>query len=193
MTQLFEALDLSRRGFPRKLIGSEHGELLIVGTGRCLWEDVRGLPEFSHVMAVNDVGMHWPGQLRHWYSSDVEQLVAWHDGRRRPYKNIWGTAALHSSDERAGVHHWPFPSQGGSGLVAILVGLALGYEHIVLAGMPFDDSGHYYDPPAGHNLKKDRKWSNFTTETPDHLMKKYLPIFKGRVRALSGRMRDYLG
>lgn len=188
---LFERFALDRKLFPKNLLGSESGDLLIVGGGRCVWEDVNGLPEPTAVMAVNDIGMYWPGQLKHWYSNDDEQLVAWATGRRRDYTYRWPGFRLHSCFNKTGkVHHWPFPGQGSSGLVATFVALALGYEHILVAGIPFDDSGHFFDPPQAHNLRKDRKWSNFTGETPDRLIERSIPLWKGRVRFLSGRLKD---
>lgn len=186
------------RSLPKNQLNARSGELLIVGTGRCLWRDVNGLPEFKAVMAVNDAGMYWPGWLRHWYSNDIEQLVHWSKGRRRPYKVHFSEGwDLHSSSFREGaeyeqVHQWPIPSQGGSGVVAILVALLLGYDTIVTAGMPFDDDGHFFDPPTAHNLRRDRKWSNFTTETPDEIIRRYLPLFRGRVYPLSGRLKEMM-
>lgn len=193
----FERLALDKRQFPQKLIGSERGDLLIVGGARCVWEDVRGLPEPSAVMCVNDIGMYWPGRINHWYSNDVEQLVHWSEGRRRGLVNIFGKGwRLHSCFEARNsvldVHLWPFPGQGSSGLVAIFVAIALGYDPITVAGIPFDNSGHFFDPPNDHNLRKDRQWSNFCGETPDRLIERSLPMFRGRVRAISGRLAEVL-
>lgn len=193
-----EYLKLDRRNFPRNFVGSEKGECLIVGTGRCVWDDVSGLCETPNVMTINDMLMYWPGRIKHAYSNDIEQLVHWSAGRRRPYVNLFSSGwVLHSATRRQGdeyryVNYWPIPSQGGSGLVAILVALLLGYDDVTVAGCPFDDSGHFFDPPAWHNLRKDRKWSDFTNETPDRLMERLLPVMRGRVKAVSGRLMEML-
>jgi hypothetical protein len=199
VTNIFEFLKLDQRDFPRHLIGSEAGqEITIIGSGRNVWTDVQGLSESPNVMCVNDMGMYWPGRFKHWYSNDVEQLIHWKQGRRRQFTSLFGNGAmLHSCFMREGpeyyeVKHWPFPGQGSSGVVAILVALGLGYTHLTLAGMPFDNSGHFYDPPESHNLRKDRTWSNFLTETPDSLLERLLPLFRGRVNPLSGRLRGML-
>lgn len=187
----------SAKRFPPELIGSRGGDILIVGTARCVWDDIGSLTP-SAVMTLNDMLMYWPGKVDHAYSNDIEQLVHWSAGRRRPYCTLFGRGwELHSATRRDGdayryVRHWPLNSQGGSGLAAILVCLLLGYDHVTCAGMPFDDSGHFFDPPVWHNLKKDRNWSNFLNETPDSLLKKALPIMRGRVRAQSGRLKDML-
>lgn len=192
---VFEHFGLDPGKFPKRLIGSETGDLLIIGGARCVWEDVRGLPFPSAVMAVNDIGMYWPGPLKHWYSNDTEQLDHWFHGRRRSYVREHGNARLHSCFKRdtlPHINHWPFPGQGGSGLAAILVALALGYSPITVGGMPFDNSGHFFDPPHDHNLRKDRLWSDFKNETPDRILMRALPLFKGRVTALSGRLGELL-
>ena len=196
---VFAFLGVDRRDCPRQLIDRFVGnDLLIVGSGRCVWDDTRGLPETSNVMVVNDMGMYWPGCIKHWYSNDIDQLIHWNIGRRRPlYRWYPGGGSLHSCTKRDGkdyqeVYHWPFPGQGGSGIPAIMVAIALGYSPITLAGMPFDNSGHFYDPPNSHTLSRGHLWSDFISETPDSLLVKALPLFKGRVRALSGRLRDML-
>ena len=140
--------------------------------------------------------MYWPGYVRHWYSNDVYKLVHWAQGRRDRHVHLYGKPErLHSCFSRGtapGVYHWPFPGQGSSGLVSILVALALGYDPITVAGLPFDNSGHFYDPPNGHNLSKGAPWSNFEAETPDRLLERSAPLMRGKVRALSGRLRGYL-
>lgn len=178
------------------LAGTRSGDVLIVGTGRCVWDDVNGLSVPSSVMTINDMVMYWPGRINHAYSNDIEQLVCWYEGRRRPYRELFsGCGDMHSATRRERYHevtYWPIPAQGGSGLAAILVSLLLGYEHVTVAGCPFDNSGHFFDPPHTHNLRKDRTWSNFLSETPDHLIERMLPIMRGRVTAISGRLKEAL-
>jgi hypothetical protein len=150
-------------------------------------------------MCVNDMGMYWPGYIRHWYSNDIEQLIHWSEGRRRPLVQEFSKGwRLHSCFERSGaeyenVHVWPFPGHGSSGLVAIFVALALGYDNITVAGVPFDNSGHFYDPPNNHPMRPGgRNWSNFSNETPDRIIARSLPLFRGKVFPLSGRLREAL-
>jgi hypothetical protein len=68
-----------------------------------------------------------------------------------------------------------------------MVGLALGYDKIILAGVPIDGTGHFFDPPGkvvnqflGTNIKEE--WNNANRN-----------YFKGRVKSLSGRTREWLG
>ena len=68
-----------------------------------------------------------------------------------------------------------------------MIGLALGYNKIILAGVPLDGSGHFFDPPdketkqfSGQNIDLEWKWAN----------DKYI---KGRVKSLSGRTKEWFG
>ncbi len=83
---------------------------------------------------------------------------------------------------------WPWTKHGTSGLGAILTALALGYEEIVLCGMPLDESGHNGEPPW-------RK-CGFLNEVPDADPHWRLAIdlaFGGKVKSMSGRTKEWLG
>lgn len=190
---LFGHFGLDARIFPQDLIGSEDGEALIVGGARCVWDDVKTLwPVPEHVVCVNDVGMYWPGPVRHWYSNDRMQLSAWAEGRRRWWaQKFRQNIVLHSCFSGvAHQHHWPFPPQGGSGIVALLVALGLGYKRLHVAGIPLDSSGHFFDPPAGHPVLFGRATSNFDNETRDRTLQNLKPLLQGRLRVASGRLKD---
>jgi hypothetical protein len=194
--ELFGHFGMSRDIFPAEFLGKEKGDVLIVGGGRSVWDDVAKLwPVPEAVIAVNDIGMYWPGYLKGWYSNDAVQLKAWHAGRRHWWEQIYRqTIPLHSCfAEKAGggVHNWPFPAHGSSGLVVTLVALAMGYERLWIAGIPLDDTGHFYDPPNGHPLVRGRKLSNFENETRDRTLENLKPLLKGRIKAASGRLLEF--
>jgi len=68
----------------------------------------------------------------------------------------------------------------------------LGYEEIILCGIPLDDAGHDGEPPW--------RRTNFTREVagqinnPENRFWKEarLKVFEGRVRSMSGRTREWL-
>lgn len=130
---VLEFLGSDGRNYPRNLLGRHSGSVVLIGTGRCVWSDVAGLATPDAVMTVNDMVMYWPGVVTHAYSNDIEQLIHWGAARRRPHAFYHGgSGMLHSATRRESseyqhVQYWPLPSQGGSGLVAILVCLLLGY------------------------------------------------------------------
>lgn len=187
--------------WPMRYVGRVNGgKLLIVSSGRCAWDDVKkagGVPSPEsgvHVMAVNDMTMHWPGPLWYAYSNDRRMLPNWIAARRPAYKRDQHRAIeAHTLRFGAVDGHWPFPGHGTSSLNACYVGIGMGYDDITLCGAPLDDSGHYFDPP----------WvsTNFTREVPPHSAHPDEPkwwrearrLFRGRVRAMSGRSAEVLG
>jgi hypothetical protein len=182
----FGPLGISKNQFPIKTKYS--GELLIVGSGRCVWDDLdRGnngtyyyVPD---VMCINDMIMHFPGVVKHAYSNDYKMLPHWVSARRPRYKKDLSESIIQHSCNSG----WPWPGHGSSGLNAVYTGLALGYDSITLVGIPLDDSGHYFDPPW--------KKTNFTKEVPERDGQvKYWQfainnIFNGKVKSLS-KMRN---
>lgn len=184
------------------IAGTCSGNLLVVASGRCVWEDLarfklgnrEDMPciHFNgDVMAVNDIGMHLPCEVTHWYSNDWKMLKKWVDARRPRFQKIYDRHIETHSCFGGAKHVWPWPGNGTSTLSAVYTGLALGYESILIAGAPMDNSGHYFDPP----------WveTRFHNEVPnkDGQLKYWRDakanIFDGRVKSLSGRTRELLG
>jgi hypothetical protein len=135
-------------------------KLLIVGSGRCVWDDLEKIgfpdnPPNSIVMAVNDMIVHYPYRVDHAYSLNRSMLDKWIAARR--YNT--GPIIKHSpktNKRRSGVK--------SSGINAVYCGLDLGYEQIIVCGVPLDNSGHYFEPEwmksrfdrgAGHLVKFD--------------------------------------
>lgn len=144
-------------------------------------------------MCVNDVVMHYPYYVHHAYSNDHQSLPCWVHARRPRYRLDYKESIVMHTQKIGGslLSIWPWPGFGTSGFNAVLTGLALGYEEIILAGIPLDDSGHYFDPP----------WvtTKFTKEVPTldgelkHWAEANRVLFQGRVKSLSGRTREVLG
>ena len=178
------------------LKNSRSGNLVIYGTARCVWEDHKRLDNFHlphweewDTMTVNDAVMYIPWEVNHAYSHDDEQLVHWIAGRRRRYQAQYDLEIIAHTvtpNKTHGVIEWPFPNTGTSGLGAAYVACGLGYDRIVLCGLPLDDSGHFYDPPwIETNFSREeneRRWVRAKKE-----------IFEGRVTSMSGRTREILG
>ena len=145
-------------------------------------------------MCVNDIGMHFPDRVAHWYTNDSRMIQRWRAARRPKYARMYDKEtppATHSCFGGAD-YDWPWPGHGSSGLNAVYTGLALGYQQIVLVGIPLDNGGHYFDPP----------WltTNFENEVPDRRENepKYWEmaareVFNGRVKSMSGRTAELLG
>ena len=100
-----------------------------------------------------------------------------------------GQPILTHSCNKGAKYYWQIPGHGTSGLNAVYVGLLLGYDEIVIVGMPLDNTGHYFDAP----------WekSNFEKQVPfkDGSIKYWkdaIPKFEGKVKVVSGRLSAIL-
>ena len=176
------------------------GELWIVGGGRGVWSDLQNYRDQA-VMCINDIGMHFPKKIAHWFSCHGDQLTTWSLARKFRYR--FDSPLLHSTFtgkkqwdvDISGIVKWPWPGHASSGINAAYTGLALGYDEIVLAGVPYDDDGHYFDPPEGHSL-----WSseNFHPQFGKDGFRTIWEnankwVFEGKVKSMSGMTRDVLG
>lgn len=134
-------------------------------------------------MAVSQVGMFLPG-ITHWYSTHAEMFQHWFPVRRLECGK--GAYLTHSKHAPADVI-WPLGAKYArtSGLAAAIVGCELGYDEVVLAGLPADDGGHFYPSDRFEEYGQDRY--RFLWEA---LRDNY---FNGRVTSLSGNTREWLG
>ena len=176
-------------------------DLVIVGSGRCVWEDLEKIwPVECAVMCINDMIMFYPGEIDHVFSCDGYMLKYWWAARRPPYKSQFERIpSFHTVDNDQNVpesykrHH--FVGGGTSGLAACFAGLDLGYNHIVLCGVPIDNSGHFWEAPWGA--------TNFQREIANSEGKirgdgrrfwvNAMEKFDGRVKSLSGFTKILLG
>jgi len=172
--------------------------LVVVCGGRCVWDDlallgVRPGPDNSgyDILCVNDIVMHYPGTVKHFYSNDKAWSPKWLAARRELHTRRYG-AVQHSHSCHGGQNSWPWPGHGSSSLGAVYTGLALGYDPVILCGAPLDDRGHYFDPPwVKTNFKREvgLKGTGEMMYWQDARDK----VFQGRVKSMSGRTRSLLG
>ena len=147
-----------------------------------MWEDLEKVGGSFDVMCVNDIIMHYPGEIQYAYSNDVHWLPKWVNARRPRYVMEQGKPSLHSCNQGSGITQWPFPGHGNSGLGATYVGIAMGYSELILCGIPMDGSGHYFDPPSAT-----------TNYTPGMRFWKNVKKIHPKVYSMSGNTKDLLG
>lgn len=179
---------LGGRGPIPSRAGTFHGPLLILGGGRTVWDDYAKVrPWKGEIMAVNDIGAILHDRIRHWVTLHPEYLPGWIEYRRRHLYGNAVPAMCHSHHPKPGVDmHWPISAVGGtSGLFGCYVGLLLGYDEIVLAGVPMTGDGHFFDPP----------WvpTEFADKHNENEWKSAIRnIFLGRVTSLSGKTKQWI-
>lgn len=187
--------------------GSRQGRVIVCGSARCLWDDLSRLPSNApaEFCAVKQTGMYLPFKIQHWVGCHGERfqfmvpLRKMENGENHYYLKGYledGTRGVHSVKYGIQVHaekNWPMVDHvwtakaltGTSALFATKIMLALGYEEVILAGVPLDDSGRFYDAPWNKgcdlNPMSLREWEEF------------VPVFDGRVKSMSGRTRELLG
>jgi len=180
-----------------EVAGAFSGDCVVIASGRCVWGDLENVNIYNaDVLVVNDIGMHLPCEIRHWFSMHGDQIPTWVTARGFRYKGYDSRLMTHSCGYQSHVQHvWPWPGHGTSGLNAIYTALGLGYESVTVAGMPLDDSGHYFDPPDESSLLRygeKHAWTNFNREAKESIWENACKqVFNGRVRFLSGRAEDW--
>lgn len=175
---------------------SNQKSLLICGSGRTLFLDLQRVPGLLRqydVMAVNEAFLAL---------SEVHHLVSYHSELiwplimlRGPREYINGEylsqwhGVTHSQREDKGVKRvWAFEDGGGtSSFFAVQIAHELGYDRIILCGVPYDASGKFLQPhwEHGHDYAETDGWE---------IWEKWYNAGKFvNVRSMSGRTRVLLG
>jgi hypothetical protein len=179
--------------------GTFSGRAIVCGSGRCLWDDLKAVGEIqADYVAVKQAGLYLPFRFKHWANAHGERFQwmvplrhegyyfrGMDNGHRGVHPQKLG-AILHAEKSWPLVDHvWPTRMTGTSALFAVRVALALGYEEVILCGVPLDTSGRFYAAPWDRgidlNVVDMKEWEA------------YVPAFDGRVKSMSGRTRELLG
>lgn len=123
---------------------------IVLGSAPCLWEDLEDAIERLQLgqnrvenIAVNGAGVLFNGPLDIWASIHGTKLVDWIEKRRTLYSDMmdfdaYGNFAKHETPDDC-VIPWNRPNgNGSSGLYAVLLALELGFNKLILCGMPID-------------------------------------------------------
>jgi hypothetical protein len=186
-----------------RVAGLFSGRLILCGAARCLWDDLKkaGGVDGADLMCINQAGLHMPYEFEHWVSVHGE-LFQWlvplrnngkgyimhgKDNHRVEHRATLSGIMTHSVDQYPLVSHvWPISNVGTSSMFGARVGLALGYEQIILCGVPIDGTGHFFEAPF-HKQLVDFK------ESALRFWQDALSEFKGKVFSMSGNTRELLG
>ncbi len=199
------------RAFPLPKIAGEFrgkGGLIVCGDAACVWDDLErfgarqnagqgsvGKSGF-HVMTVNKLVEVFPGRIHHSYSNQPHLLNKFIEARRGEYRmEFGGPEHTHSCNEGA-KWRWPWGGQGTSGLGAVLVGVGLGYDQIVLCGLPLDNGPHNGEPhwrKCHFAVSEAAGPKGIVNGENSHWKRARELAFEGKVRSMSGRTAEWLG
>lgn len=180
------------------IAGQELGNLLILGGGKCVWEDylearaLFGGKGSYHIMCVNDIALQFKAEpIQHAVSLHKRILPAIKGVRAE--KGMLEPVTTHCHKPGPGVEErWSICNVGGtSGMFATKIAIVMGYKKIIVCGVPMDNNGHYFDPlNINDNNSTTFKGSSNIVAWRELGETK---IAKHRVRSMSGRTRATLG
>ena len=135
-------------------IDRDSNEATVLGTEKCVFSDIERFGTDGDVFAVNDAGF---------YVKDYKHMVSAHGNMislvkqfRSLYRSDYGKFTTHTAlftdigltekEQLNADYQWSFsPIFYSSGILAIYIAIALGYESVKVHGIPMDDSTHFYD------------------------------------------------
>jgi hypothetical protein len=139
-------------------------------------------------MVVNDVGMYLDWPIDHWVSMHRNYLALWIKIRRGHCLTLTEKFESHAHESYEGITNaWYLDNvEPYSGMFAIQIAIALGYERVVLCGIPQDGTNNFFDPPW---VKKNHADCNGSFLQNTSLN----PVFKECVRSMSGWTKEIFG
>jgi len=182
--------------------------LIIVARAAGMWEDYAAARDFWQscgyefdIMCVNSAAIHIKEHVEHVVTAHPELIPGINLLRTSQYFNgIKGNTPHYHSDKKAtNCYNWEGLGNqvGTSGMLACLIAICLGYERIVLAGMPIDFSRRHYDDPPAHILPRyDLRPSNLACAVYmgswSYAVNR-LETFAKKIRSVSGPTSSWLG
>jgi hypothetical protein len=170
--------------------------LIVLGGASCVWKDYQEAQFFcenQHVslLAINDMIVHSLKDVDYAVTLHPEKVETWL--KERESRNLNKPAKVFSFREYYGFvsdicdYRWDGVdgayNSGSSGLFSIKVGFELGYERVILCGVPMEQQfGHFFDEKA---------WEQAEVYRQAWLVNKEKLIDK--VRSMSGWTREILG
>lgn len=193
------------RKYP-KIAGTYSGNLVICGDAECVWDDLeelgfkstrgRGKVERDgwDIMTVNKMVETFPGNIEHCYSNEPHLLETFLKARRNEYSKEFQSPKHTHSCNKGAKWLWPLGGWGTSGLGACLVGIGLGYDRIVICGIPLDNGPHNGEPHwRTTRFESNEVADQVNGDVPMHWKKARDLAFNGKVKSMSGRTKKWLG
>lgn len=150
-------------------------------------EAAKSLVKPHTLIFTNHIGRDWEGIVPHWVTLHTEKMPKWirerEDKGLPPAETFWTSNTKTIPPEHQNLYSHVPSWDGSSGLLAVTVAMWLGYEKIILCGVPLDKKACHYDDKDPW-MDAPRYRSAWT---------KRLKLLKGRVKSLSGWTKEILG
>ncbi|SHG79854.1 hypothetical protein SAMN02745157_4861 [Kaistia soli DSM 19436] len=164
-----------------------------------MWSDVeafRAIGAPDGVIASNDIGVAWDGPLAAWVTLHKDKMPGWLAARTKAERPQPDQIVFH--EDGAGQdglwrvepsmvvwHMWPeMTFSGSSGLFGVKVALEMGFDKIVLCGVPMNAEPHFHDSDSA-------PWADH--ERYAVAWHEVLPRLGGKVTSMGGLTRELLG
>lgn len=164
----------------------------VLGGANSVWADLASALALCSphiVVAVNDIGVDYPGRIDHWVSYHSDLLGMW--SRKRAERNLPPVDSYWTG--RGGPTRAAPPGTktvnamgGSSGMLATFAALRIGASKVILCGIPIDPAMRHY-----HEHKRGAAWkeaSKYQRHWKDSVVE-----FRDRVRSMSGWTAELLG
>ena len=163
---------------------------LVLGSANCLRDDIATalrLSEFEGVVAAKHAGIEWSGELDAWVSLHPDRWVPLIAERRElgypPSSRLFGHISVEGVCEGVNYKFNGQRRSGSSGLFAAKVAIDLGFDRLVLCGIPLEKE-------KGRIDGKDH-WNGAYSFRQGFL--EAIPTLAGRARSMSGWTQVILG
>lgn len=178
--------------------GSCSGTVMVVGTARCVLEDMEAVwgsrcwqEPPADMMGVNHMGSFLP-KMKHWLTCHPKSMGAW-EGMRLSvpgFGPLDGYQVHTNGQPLKDMVGWNLEFKAGrnAGLAAAVIGVALGYDEVILTGLPGDGTGHFY-PTSENHLNLDYGGA-YNKSAWEFIRDEYLD---GKVVSASGKTKELLG
>ena len=189
-----------------EIAGAYKGKGLVVcGDAACVWYDLEAFgcrhnagrgsvrKDGWDFLTVNKMVEVFPGRVEHCYSNEPNTLATFVAARRTEYKKEFDNPRNSHSIVKGAKWTWPFGGHATSGLGASLVGVGLGYDRVVICGVPLDNGPHNGEPPWRKCNFMVEAAGNVNTGVNSHWKKAIELAFDGKVRSMSGRTKAWTG
>lgn len=139
------------------------------------------------MIMTNDTARDWKGDVPHFCTLHTEKMPKWIADRKAQglpdALNYWTSNVKTIPPEHKGLYRNVKSWNGSSGLLGVTVALHLGYEKVILCGVPLDKKAcHYFDDKDWMDAPRYRSaWT------------KHLHLMKGKVKSFTGWTNLILG